>query len=140
MGRRRGRPEAEDLPRSVGVGPPLDLFRLAAATGLRRGELLRLRWSDVDLDTGRLEVTQALTAVGYTTSFSRLKTRTSRRCVGLDPETVEYLRAWRSEQAKALKAAGRTNKLGLVFTGTDGGLLHPHPASQAFARATATSR
>ncbi len=50
------------------------LFRLAATTGLRRGELLGLRWSDVDLDTGRLEVTQALTAVGYTTS-SRLTTR-----------------------------------------------------------------
>lgn len=110
------------------------LFRLAAATGMRRGELLGLRWSDVDLDTGRLEVTQALTAVGYTTS-SRLKTKTSRRCVTLDAETVEYLRAWRTEQAKALKAAGRTNKLGLVFTGTDGGLLHPHLASQAFARA-----
>jgi integrase len=111
------------------------LFPLAAATGMRRGELLGLRWSDVDLDAGRLEVTQALTAVGYTTSFSRLKTKTSRRCVALDAETVECLRVWRTEQAKALKAAGRTNKLGLVFTGTDGGLLHPHLASQAFTRA-----
>src|SRR5438270_2259524 len=55
------------------------LFRLAAATGMRRGELLGLRWSDVHLDTGRLEITQALTAIGYTTSFSLLKTKTSRR-------------------------------------------------------------
>ncbi len=111
------------------------LFRLAAATGMRRGELLGLRWSDVHLDSGRVEVTQAFNAVGYATSFSRLKTKTSRRCVSLDSETVEYLGAWRTEQAKALRAAGRTNKLGLVFTGTDGGLLHPHLASQAFARA-----
>ncbi len=111
------------------------LFRLAAATGMRRGELLGLRWSDVHLDSGRVEATQAFNAVGYATSFSRLKTKTSRRCVSLDSETVEYLRAWRTEQAQALKAAGRTNKLGLVFTGTDGGLLHPHLASQAFARA-----
>lgn len=111
------------------------LFRLAAATGMRRGELLGLRWSDVHLDTGRLEVTQALTAVGYTTSFSRLKTKTSRRCVTLDADTVEHLAAWRIQQANALQAAGLTNKLGLVFTGTDGGLLHPHLASQAFARA-----
>ncbi len=111
------------------------LFRLAAATGMRRGELLGLRWSDIHLDTGRVEVTQALTAVGYTTSFSRLKTKTSRRCVTLDAETVECFRVWRTEQAKALKAAGRTNELGLVFTGSDGGLLHPHLASQAFTRA-----
>jgi integrase len=114
------------------------LCRLAAATGMRRGELLGLRWTDVHLDTGRLEVTQALTAVGYSTSFSRLKTKTSRRCVTLDTETVEHLTAWRIQQANALKAAGVTNKLGLVFTGTDGGLLHPHLASQAFARAQRT--
>jgi integrase len=111
------------------------LFRLAAATGMRRGELLGLRWSDVHLDTGRLEITQALNVVGYTTSFSRLKTKTSRRCITLDATTVEHLAAWRSEQADAMAAAGLTNKLGLVFTGSDGGLLHPHLASQAFARA-----
>ena len=111
------------------------LFRLAAATGMRRGELLGLRWSDVHLDTGRLEITQALTAVGYMTSFSRLKTKTSRRCITLDPTTIEHLIAWRAEQADALAAAGLTNRLGLVFTGTDGGLLHPHLASQAFVRA-----
>lgn len=111
------------------------LFRLAAATGMRRGELLGLRWTDVHLDTGRIEVTQALSAVGYTTSFSRLKTKTSRRCIILDPDTLEHLCAWRTRQAEVLAAAGRTNTLGLVFTGSDGGLLHPHLASQAFARA-----
>ncbi len=68
------------------------LFRLAAATGMRRGELLGLRRSDVHLDTGRIEVTQALTAVGYKASFSRLKTKTSRRCITLDADTVEHPR------------------------------------------------
>jgi len=111
------------------------LFRLAAATGMRRGELLGLRWSDVHLDTRRLEITQALNAVGYATSFSRLKTKTSRRCITLDRNTAEHFAAWRAEQADALATLGRTNTLGLVFTGTDGGLLHPHLASQAFARA-----
>jgi integrase len=111
------------------------LFRLAAATGMRRGELLGLRWSDVHLDTGRIEITQALTAIGYETSFSRLKTKTSRRCITLDPDTVQRLADWRNEQAKTLNQRGVTNKLGLVFTGTKGGAFHPHLASQAFGRA-----
>lgn len=111
------------------------LFRLAAATGMRRGDLLGLRWADVHFDTGRMEITQALTAIGYETSFSRLKTKTSRRCITLDPDTVAHLANWRKEQADALEQAGLTNELGLVFTGTNGGPLHPHLASQAFARA-----
>lgn len=50
------------------------LFRLAAATGMRRGEVLGLRWDDVHFDTGHVEVTQALTSIGYRLEFSRLKT------------------------------------------------------------------
>ena len=111
------------------------LFRLAATTGMRRGELLGLRWSDVHLDSGRIEVTQALTTIGYETSFSRLKTKTSRRCITLDSGTVDQLVTWRKQQAETLETAGLTNELGLVVTGTNGGPLHPHLASQAFARA-----
>lgn len=44
------------------------LFRLAAATGMRRGEVLGLRWDDVHFDTGRIEVTQALTSIGTASS------------------------------------------------------------------------
>ena len=45
------------------------LFRLAAATGMRRGEVLGLRWDDVHFDTRRIEVTQALTSIGYRLEF-----------------------------------------------------------------------
>lgn len=41
------------------------VWRLAAMTGMRRGEVLGLRWGDVDLDNARLSVRQALVAVGY---------------------------------------------------------------------------
>ena len=68
------------------------LFRLTAATGMRRGEVLGLRWDDIHFDTGRIEITQALIAIDYQLEFSRLKTRTSRRKrVSRDP--------WRSAAA-----------------------------------------
>jgi DNA-binding transcriptional ArsR family regulator len=76
-----------------------DAVRLTAATGMRRGELRGLRWSDVHLDTGRVELPQPLTAVGYTTMFSRLKSKTSRRCITLDSGTVRHLKTWQKGAA-----------------------------------------
>jgi integrase len=111
------------------------LFRLAAATGMRRGELLGLRWDHVHFDTGRIEVTQALTAVGYRLEFSRLKTKTSRRNITVDPATMAALADWRHHQGAGHAEAGVENTHGLVFTRADGQPLHPHVASQAFERA-----
>jgi integrase len=114
------------------------LFRPAAATGMRRGEVLGLRWDDVHFDTGRIEVTQALTAIGCRLEFSRLKTRTSRRNIAVDPATMAMLADWRDQQAAELDAAGAPNMRGLVFTRANGAPLHPHTVSQAFARAQRT--
>jgi len=111
------------------------LFRLTAATGMRRGEVLGLRWDDIHFDTGRIEITQALIAIGYQLEFTRLKTRTSRRNVALDAETLALLADWRRHQAADLAASGGINDHGLVFTRTDGKPLHPHTVSQAFERA-----
>jgi len=111
------------------------LFRLAAGTGMRRGEVLGLRWDDVHFDTGRIEITQALTSIGYRLEFSRLKTRTSRRNVTVDADTMALLADWRRTQRAALAAAGVANEHGLVFTRPDGKALHPHSVSQAFERA-----
>lgn len=111
------------------------LFRLTAATGMRRGEILGLRWDDVYFDTGRLEITQALISVDYELVFTRLKTRTSRRNVTLDEDTLGQLADWRRQQAAQLNAAGVANEHGLVFTRPDGKPLHPHTVSQAFERA-----
>ena len=97
--------------------------------------MLGLRWDDVHFDTGRIEVTQALTSIGYRLEFSRLKTRTSRRNVTVDADTMAMLADWRRTQRAALAAAGVVNEQGLVFTRPDGKPLHPHSVSQAFERA-----
>jgi integrase len=69
-----------------------------AQTGLRRGELLGLRWQDVDLDVGKLRVEQALVAPRYQMQMSDPKSENGKRVIGIGPVTVAALRAHRERQ------------------------------------------
>jgi integrase len=69
------------------IAPTLPAFWLAANTGMRRSELLGLRWGDVDLESSRLGVNRALVSVAYELHDSPGKTRSSRRSVDLDART-----------------------------------------------------
>ncbi len=88
----------------TGGNPHSMLFRLTAATGMRRGEALGLRWDHVHFDTGRIEITQAITSVGYRLEFSRLKTKTSRRNITVDTDTMARLAEFRRHQGARLEA------------------------------------
>lgn len=128
--------ELGDFPDLRSHQPPFD----AVPAGRRdrdaaRGEVLGLRWDDVHFDTGRIEVTQALTSVGYRLEFSRLKTRTSGRNITVDADTMDLLARWREDQTAELAEARVANVHGLVFVRPDGQPLHPHSVSQAFDRA-----
>lgn len=72
---------------------------LAVGTGMRRGELLGLRWSDVDLEAGTLTVAQTLQEAYGEVLFKEPKTTKSRRRITLPELVVEALRAHRVEQA-----------------------------------------
>ena len=67
------------------------LWLLSASTGLRRGEVLGLRWRDVDLDAGRVAITQTLLDVDNELSVGSPKTAKGRRLVALDQATVAVL-------------------------------------------------
>ena len=108
-------------------------FWLAATTGVRRSELLGLRWDDIDLRDATLSVNRGLVAVGYELHESRGKTRNSRRRIDLDPTTVSVLTAWRGWQ-KAEHAAVGIEDRGWIFTDAEGNPVHPHAISQAFER------
>ncbi|WP_405142448.1 site-specific integrase [Sphaerisporangium sp. NBC_01403] len=71
---------------------------LAVCLGLRRGELLGLRWEDVDLDGEKLEVVQTLQRVASRLQFVRPKTADSARTVPLPSICVEALREHRKRQ------------------------------------------
>lgn len=74
------------------------LFRLALTTGMRRGELLALRWRDVDLAGKRLAVVATMGYVRGEPVYTAPKTRRSRRQIALASEMVEALRAHRHQQ------------------------------------------
>jgi len=110
------------------------VWMLAASTGMRRGELLGLRWVDVDLDRARVAVRQTLVQAGRQVVTSEPKTSRGRRSIALDPRTVATLRAWRTAQAAERLAWGAAwTDSGLVFTREDGTPLHPEWLSDAFA-------
>jgi integrase len=67
------------------------LYILAVTTGLRQGELLGLKWDDVDLDTGTLQVRRSLTTAKGGPVLSAPKTKGSRRSVKLSQTALEAL-------------------------------------------------
>jgi integrase len=109
-------------------------WRLAAMTGMRRGEVLGLRWSDVDLDAQQLSVRNAVVTVAYAVLESSPKSHQS-RVVDLDPETVELLRKHRARQQVERELWGADYQDGdLVIAKQNGEPLHPQSFSQAFGR------
>ncbi len=114
---------------------------LLATTGMRRGEVLGLRWRDVDLDAGRLAISRTL----ITTDVQRKgepgmawgtpKTGKGRRQVALDPATVTALRAHRTGQLQERLATGEAYRDGdLVCCLEDGHPVHPKTFSYYFGR------
>jgi integrase len=108
-------------------------FHLAAMTGMRRGEVLGLRWRDLDLEGARLVVEQTLVAPRYVLTFSEPKTQQGRRSIDLDPETLAVLRAHRVRQAQEQLAFGPDYAASeLVFRSSDGTPVIPALFSLAF--------
>ena len=111
------------------------LWRLAATTGMRRGELLGLTWLALDLDAGTLRVDQQLVPTRGGVSFGAPKSKRSRRTIALDPETVEALREHREAQLLERAFAGDAyDDHDLVFANPLGVPINPQRLTEAFSR------
>lgn len=98
------------------------LYSVALSLGLREGEALGLRWSDVDLDARVLRVAFSLQRIpGQGLQLVEPKTQSSRRALALPDVVVRALRAHRARQLEERFAAGaRWQDLGFVFTTYEG--------------------
>jgi integrase len=106
---------------------------VAALTGMRRNELLGLRWDDFDAAKATLSINRGLIAIGYDLHETRGKTPNARRRIDLDPTTIDVLTAWRAWQQTEQRAVG-VEPSGRMFTDGNGTAIHPHAISQAFER------
>lgn len=95
------------------------LFRMLAFTGMRRGELLALEWSDVDYKNKLIHITKNLvTSAGVKDVIHPPKTKAGKRDVKVDSNTLAILRHWQAIQAKLTLANG-LQSTGIVFTNDD---------------------
>lgn len=108
---------------------------LAVGTGLRRGEVLGLRWSDIDFEKRTLTVAQSREQTKAGLRFKAPKTKRSRRTIALSPSVVEVLQAHRARQGEERLALGLgRDAAGIVFTRIDGELIQPDSITKIFTR------
>jgi integrase len=116
------------------------LWRLAATTGMRRGELLGLTWRALDLEAARLSVEQQLVPTRGGATFGPPKSDQSRRTIALDPETVRVLREHRDVQTLERDFAGDAYEDGdLVFATALGTPIQPGHLTERFRKLRKTA-
>ncbi|MDQ0790933.1 integrase [Streptomyces sp. B3I8] len=118
------------------------LFELALHTGLRKGELLGLRWEDLHLDAGTPAIRRTLqrTSAGGLTTLPT-KTRASERCIALPTRCVQSLKLHHEQQKREHEAAGSTwQHDGHVFTTVQGRPIDPTNLTRTFNTLLRTAR
>jgi integrase len=113
------------------------IVALALSTGLRRGELLALRWEDVDLDRATLRVERALEETTVGLRFKAPKTKHGRRIISLPPSAVAVLRVHRLKQLEMRVALGqgKLEPSALIFSTFQAAPLSPDNLSRDWRRA-----
>jgi len=99
------------------------LYVLALNTGMRQGELLALKWEDVDLEGGRLRVRRTLTHADKAFVLGEPKTKNSRRTIRLTKGTISALQAHLSRQLEEIEKMGSLYQLGGQIFATEAGTI-----------------
>jgi integrase len=109
-------------------------FRVNVLYGLRRSEVLALRWDDVDTDAPSLRIDESLVATNQGAAWSNAKNERSRRTIPIDDDTVRVFARRRAEQAAERLAAGAEwEDNDLVIATRTGRLVLPRSYDRALA-------
>ena len=109
------------------------LWLMALHSGLRQGELLGLRWQDVDLDRRTMTLTQTIQTIEEKIETDGPKSRGSRRTLPIPEPVLDALRRWKARQAaERLRLGPAWTESGLVFTSTVGTPLYARNVSRRF--------
>ncbi|MFN3219210.1 MAG: tyrosine-type recombinase/integrase [Acidimicrobiales bacterium] len=103
-------------------------------SGLRIGELVFLRWPNVDLDRGLARINEFATVLGYEVQPSSGKSTDAVRTIDLDTHLAAVLRHQRRQQAEEQLAAATYEHTDFVFTKPTGGAYHPQYLSKLLGR------
>jgi len=110
------------------------LWHVLAYTGMRRGELLGLRWQDIDLDAATVSVRRSVGVIKHKGAAREIRegdTKTARpRTIDIDPATVAVLRAWKRE--RGLMAFQLAQDQALAFGNHQGQFRDPETFSKVF--------
>ena len=134
-------PDAGDIGRILKLarGTPYGAaLHFAAFTGARRGEVIAMRWENIDLDRGVASITESAQRLqGRGIIVQPTKSAAGHRGIALDSDTVEVLRLHRGQQLlHRMELNGAYHNNGLVFPGPFGKLLDPSVLTRNFKKLT----
>lgn len=146
---RRAQPETqtwslEDARAILAAGDKTNLaalWRLALSTGMRRGEILGLKWEDIDFQSGTLSVRRTLSrGKGGRWEEGQPKTAAGRRSIALPTDCLDALKRHRVQQAEErLRLGPLWEDHGFVFTGHTGRPLHVNSLDVQFRKLIETA-
>lgn len=112
------------------------LVHLMSYTGLRQGEVLALKWSDIDFENKRITVDKTAVRIKERQTLQTPKTKKSKRVISIDPATLSILKSWKKDQIKIYFKNGKhfEGDENFIFTNQRGEWVHIHNFIRYFKR------
>lgn len=112
------------------------LVHLMSYTGLRQGEALALKWSDIDFENKKITVNKTAVRIKEKQTLQTPKTKNSKRVISIDPTTLSILKSWKKDQIKIYFKNGKhfEGDENFIFTNQRGEWVHIHNFIRYFKR------
>lgn len=104
------------------------LVHLMSYTGLRQGEALALKWSDIDFENKKITVNKTAARIKEKQTLQTPKTKNSKRVISIDPTTLSILKSWKKDQIKIYFKNGKhfEGDDNFIFTNERADWVHIH--------------